>query len=316
MSGYTKLAAFMAEKHHPILKKYQQLAARDLLYLQAELCDLQFRYDEIAKKDTMAKDCERECYGRDWLNMATSYQRRCGGEQWTIALAVRNKLQEYCAFTTFQVVHLVMIEINASPDSAISQYSQIASLPEPKPSERAILHDWIKSSSMGGNCRFLGRDLSDLEQPSVYAAVNQDDLAILSDSHGEDDLFTKFITGPVLTLYHWFRGRSRPPLPIDPTLPPVGENRSSLQHYSDRQVAAVTNFLGTIFSSIAPLVSVVVLSFINNPRARLGLVCAFTILFTICLAIATKARRVEIFAATAAFASVQVVFIGTSNSNL
>jgi hypothetical protein len=109
----------------------------------------------------------------------------------------------------FQVVRLVVIGINASSDSAISQYSQIASLPEPKPSERTILHDWIRSSSMGGNCRFLGRDLSGFQQPSVYAAENQDDLAILSDSHGEDDRFTKFITGPVLTLYHWLRSRSR-----------------------------------------------------------------------------------------------------------
>src|ERR1700694_3377519 len=60
MSGYSKLAAFMTEKHHPILKKYRHLAARDLLYLQAELCDLQFRYDETAKKDAMAQDRERE----------------------------------------------------------------------------------------------------------------------------------------------------------------------------------------------------------------------------------------------------------------
>ena len=99
MSGYSKLAAFMTEKHHPILKKYRHLAARDLLYLQAELSDLQFRYDETAKKDATAKDRERENYHRDWLNMATSQQRGFGGEQWVIAIATRNKLREYCAFT-------------------------------------------------------------------------------------------------------------------------------------------------------------------------------------------------------------------------
>lgn len=286
----------MTETHHPILKKYQLLAARDLLYLQAELCDLQFRYDGTAKKDAMAKDHETENYDRDWLNMATSQQRGFGGEQWAIALATRSKLREYY--------------------SAILQYSRIASLPEPKPSERSILHDWIESSSMGGNCRFLGRDLSGFQQPSVYAAVNQDDLAILSDSHGEDDLFTKFITGPVLTMYHGLLSRSKTPLPIDPMRPPVGDNQSNLHRYSDQHVEAVTNFLGTVFSSIAPLISIVVLSFVSNPKARLGLVCAFTMLFSVCLAVATKARRVEIFAATAAFASVQVVFIGSSNSNV
>lgn len=58
--------------------------------------------------------------------------------------------------------------------------------------------------------------------------------------------------------------------------------------------------LGTVFSSLAPLISIVVLSFVANERVRLGLICAFTALFCCSLAIATKARRVEIFAATAA----------------
>ena len=62
----------------------------------------------------------------------------------------------------------------------------------------------------------------------------------------------------------------------------------------------ITNLFGTVFSSLAPLVSIVVLSFVKQPSAKIGLVCAFTLLFCLFLAIATKARRVEIFAATAA----------------
>ena len=81
----------------------------------------------------------------------------------------------------------------------------------------------------------------------------------------------------------------------------MGENQSNLHHYPDDDVETVTNILGTIFSSLAPLISIVVLSFVRNPDVRLGLVCVFTLLFSSCLAIATKARRVEIFAATAAY---------------
>jgi hypothetical protein len=95
MSGYTKLATFMVEKHHPILKKHQYLAVRDLLYLQAELCELEFKYDSIAKNDALEED-ERQYYDRDWLHMETSQQRGFGGEQWAIALAIRQKLREYC----------------------------------------------------------------------------------------------------------------------------------------------------------------------------------------------------------------------------
>lgn len=95
MSGYTKLATFMTEKHHPILKKYQHLATRDLLYLQAELCDLDFKFNSIAKKDALEAD-ERQYYDRDWLHLQSSNQRGFGGEQWSVALATRAKLREYC----------------------------------------------------------------------------------------------------------------------------------------------------------------------------------------------------------------------------
>jgi len=294
MAGYTRLAAFMTENHHPILKKYQDLAIRDLLYLQAELCELQDQHTIAARRDETHKDDDRQFYDRDWLHLAASAQKGLGGEQWAIALALRAKLREYY--------------------TAMTQYSQVASIPQPKSSERDTLESWIKSSS-GGACAFLGRDLASIEQPSVYDAIHQNDLAILSDSHGEDDSLTRFMNGPLVTLYHRLFQYWKAPLPKDPEKPPVGENRSSFHSYEQERVNFITNLLGTTFSSLAPLVSIIVLSFVRNERARLGIVCAFTILFSFTLAIATKARRVEIFAATAAFASVQVVFIGTSNSN-
>jgi len=80
----------------------------------------------------------------------------------------------------------------------------------------------------------------------------------------------------------------------------VADNRSNFHHYADAKVETVTNVLGTMFSSLAPLISIIVLSFITSLKIRLGVVCVFTFLFAGCLAIATKARRVEIFAATAA----------------
>jgi hypothetical protein len=48
------------------------------------------------------------------------------------------------------------------------------------------------------------------------------------------------------------------------------------------------------------MVSIIVLYVVNNTSVRLGLVCAFTLIFSLVLALATEARRIEIFAATAA----------------
>jgi hypothetical protein len=76
--------------------------------------------------------------------------------------------------------------------------------------------------------------------------------------------------------------------------------RSGLHHYSNDHVLGVVNILGTVASSLTPMLSIIVLSFVTSMPARLGLVCAFTVAFSASLAIATKARRIEIFAATAA----------------
>lgn len=93
--GYSKLATFMTEKHHPIIRKYQQLAARDLLLLQAELCHLECEYAAVVKQNSTFKD-ERKSYDQDWLLMHTAPTRGFSTEQWDISLATRAKLREYC----------------------------------------------------------------------------------------------------------------------------------------------------------------------------------------------------------------------------
>lgn len=89
-------------------------------------------------------------------------------------------------------------------DSALLQYTQVVSLARPKDIERDILHTWIGSSALGGGCGFLGRDLGGFTQPSVYEEVYKSDLVKLTANHGEDDLLTKFLLGPLLTVFHWF----------------------------------------------------------------------------------------------------------------
>jgi len=84
----------------------------------------------------------------------------------------------------------------------------MASLRQPKRSERSELQKWI-TSTRGGACGFLGRDLGGFQQPSIYEASHEEDLAILSDRRGEEDLFTDFIEGPVVRFYHRFRQHSK-----------------------------------------------------------------------------------------------------------
>jgi hypothetical protein len=78
------------------------------------------------------------------------------------------------------------------------------------------------------------------------------------------------------------------------------ETKVSLYHYSDEHIYAAIGVIGTVASSLAPMASIIVLYVIHSIKIRLGLVCLFTFIFSLVLALATKARRIEVFAATAA----------------
>jgi hypothetical protein len=91
------------------------------------------------------------------------------------------------------------------------------------------------------------------------------------------------------------------PVPLDPEIQLGPENRSALYYYSDEHVNGVINVISTVASSLTPMVSIIVLYVVQSTRIRLGLVCVFTLIFSLVLAVATKARRIEIFAATAAW---------------
>ena len=84
--------------------------------------------------------------------------------------------------------------------------------------------------------------------------------------------------------------------------------------YPDRRLNRATEVVSIVVSSLLPTTSIVVLNYIPPQPAiyRLAFILAFSGFFTLCLTLFTEARRIEIFAAAVALASVQVVFIGTT----
>ena len=87
-------------------------------------------------------------------------------------------------------------------DETVAQYTRIAAMPRPKRSELDLLRTWMVSSHLGGDCHFLGKDLGGFQEPSVYDDVYQDDLMLLSKRRGENDILTRFLSGPILQAFH------------------------------------------------------------------------------------------------------------------
>ena len=83
-----------------------------------------------------------------------------------------------------------------------------------------------------------------------------------------------------------------------------------MSEFSDKGIERLIKSFLVIFASVLPTMAIFALAYIPTQIWRITFILLFSLFFTTCLTTFTKARAVEIFFATAALASVQVVFIG------
>ncbi len=67
-----------------------------------------------------------------------------------------------------------------------------------------------------------------------------------------------------------------------------------------RHIHSAVNLVGTVISSLFPVLAIVVLYYVQEMPAKLGSIAGFTGLFSFALRLMTHGSRVEIFAATTA----------------
>lgn len=87
------------------------------------------------------------------------------------------------------------------------------------------------------------------------------------------------------------------------------------EYYLERHVARLVAVISSVVAAVLLIGAVVALHFIQKAGARLGMIACFTILFALSLGLLTNAKRAEIFAATAAYAAVLVVFVSGDLGN-
>lgn len=142
-----------------------------------------------------------------------------------------------------------------------------------------------------------------LPLPETNAWNEDDDLVALSKRKTDRDVFTSWFTESVVPRIHKLLGHR---------IKSRNEN-TLLFDYRDSRFNDVTHTISIILSSLLPPASIFASYYVHRTPIRLGLIMVFSVVFTACLAIFTSAKRVEIFAAKVALASVQVVFIGTNS---
>ncbi|KAH9862706.1 hypothetical protein J1614_010799 [Plenodomus biglobosus] len=272
---------------HPdnaILRRFGELNLLNLLRLQADLQDIENELLQIREEDLLSEDPVRICYSKDFRVMRDN--ERVGGdsEQYDLLIKIGNKLQEY--------------------NAALALALQVKGAEQPTERELENLRSWLRRPK-GGNDFLAGEEAKVWEDKNASEYVTLFPRADL-----ENDAFTSFLGGRLLDVYHSIWGGNRKAkYGTEP-----GE--VEIRKYSGRKIAKTGNIAVAIISSILPTLVILALYFVKRMIVRIGLVILFTAIFSVALAVFTAACKVEIFSATAAFAAVEVVFIGsTTNSS-
>lgn len=172
-------------------------------------------------------------------------------------------------------------------------------LSKPTKQNRWRLWDWLCSSDGGNNFlkSFEARpwDLEDKQAASISR-----DLATLNSG---PDTLDNWLADSLVPKWHLKIGHKRP-ANVGADLG-IGE----LWEYKMKTLQGWGNFICVVLSSLVPIASIQGLYWIPNTLGRLMAITGFIFIFAAVMMFVTGCRRFEVFAGTAAFAAVQVVFL-------
>jgi hypothetical protein len=169
-----------------------------------------------------------------------------------------------------------------------------------------LLRDWLRDIE-GGKSDLRGRGaMTWSEVPDGGRSV--EDLVMLSSGAQERTV----LHGLLRALWALLRHLPRSIIKVE-----AFRGRQSLNIVVERYGSAKTwtaagDQISSFLAAMLVLAPVIVLHFVSTPNARLGPIVGFTLAFVLLTIFATEARRSEVFAATAAFVAVQVIYVGAA----
>ncbi|KAF4537692.1 uncharacterized protein LTHEOB_11464 [Lasiodiplodia theobromae] len=195
-----------------------------------------------------------------------------GWKQWNQIQKLRPMLKEYNAL--------------------LFENKRLFQLAKPNASDRKELVKGLVHRSTG-----VG---SFLEHPeNIFEEIDgehqHEDLITLDHRSGNTDKFTYWVFDKA---FPWIHKRLEKLLPAMP-----------YYEYEDCKIERASGAMVIAGASLLPTASIFALNYIPTTVYRLLFISFFSFIFTVALEFFTSARKIEIFAAAVALASVQVVFI-------
>ncbi|RYC54572.1 hypothetical protein CHU98_g11641 [Xylaria longipes] len=284
LRGFPSLAAFIAsdtDKSTLIFNRFDSLAARNLLYMQEELAELQAELEAFDAEDS--QDIESKKAGRNLKEFKKRSPRRI-----QLVQEIREQMKEYREDR--QQSSISSIRLTYYSGEALLAESHIAALPHPdKRTFKAFRGELFKWD------RGLGRSLCIIGGQSKLLYDNIEELVSLRGLEQQDKL-SQFVED---YLGYFFREDSQKD----------AIELSYASYVSGRSISTFVSYLST-FLAIALLVgAILVLYNVKSANQKLGFLALFTVLFAVSVGLLTNAKRAEVYGATAAYAAVLVVFV-------
>ncbi|KAK4040930.1 hypothetical protein C8A01DRAFT_15236 [Parachaetomium inaequale] len=265
-------------------RRFGALSAEDLLYRQAELVELERNLREYQEEDKKSGHEDRERYGFNWDTLRRSADDDAAdgndGSQWETVLEIREKLKEY--------------------HEAVLRHRRMLEVPQPLASQVKALDHWMQRPSMG-NVYLTGSD------SKIWREPNLEDMITLAPKLPEDNFVTEF----TIKLIQWYNKLLGRHIHKEET----HEFLQNTIRYRDNETFRILKTLSTLVASLLPIAGIAVLYTIQSMPGRLGAVAGFTAVFSFLLSTITSASTKDVFSATATFAAVLVVFVGTTESS-
>ncbi|KAF2432891.1 hypothetical protein EJ08DRAFT_100480 [Tothia fuscella] len=278
-NGHPKLAAHMGVYlENAIFSRFGELAARNLLYYQAELVELTIDLREVEQRDHADNDEEKKGYkyAVNWYYLNKS-KSRPNPKQYETVMKIGEKLAEY--------------------QEALLRAHRVANLSDPAPSDLHDLQLFLQDPDGMELCLTgFDRDVwGSIRDPSSRAP----DLAVLR-ARNHEDLFSRLVRKLMGPFFRHIAHRYKKDDPVH-----------GFPIYKDRRLLQLTHLIATIIASSIVVSSIIVLYYIESVGKRLGAIAGFNIFLSLCLHVFSTGKRIKIFAATSAFAAVQVVFVSS-----
>lgn len=182
LKGYPTFAAFIAkDKDAAIYRRFENLSARNLLYFQSELHDLENQLEDFDRKDAKdIRDLNAQKAARLWTHYKNDSNEQAQRRR-NLQKTIKKKIKEYRMCSTERRTRLVLD--NCGTDKAMVLESQILSLNAPSSRTLRAFKRWFKPSSTPA---LWGRDehLFDKENDLVaLAPVDTDRLHLFLKSY-------------------------------------------------------------------------------------------------------------------------------------